>query len=381
MPVKTIRKALKEGTKLSRRATALLRPGRLRQQTRPGMAPGTLQIDPEQQAPAMDVIAFDGAKMVERPVASVEEIAGLREEWPVVWLNVVGLGDASIIKALGREFGVHRLTLEDIVHTHQRPKAEFFGNHYYVVSYMLGLSEGLDMEQVSLLFGKGWVLTFQERPGDCFEPVRGRIRSSGGVIRGSGSDYMAYALIDVLVDNFFPILERYGDRFETIEERIMASASMELLPEIRLVKRELGLLRRLVWPQRDALNTLIREPGDLIAPETAVHLRDCVDHATQLMDLVETFRELAGGLMDMHMSMVSHRMNKVVQLLTIVTTIFIPLSFLTGLYGMNFERENAPWNLPELGYAYGYPALWGVMLLISAGLLWFFWRRGWFSMG
>lgn len=354
--------------------------GQIRKRHKSGAAPGTLSVEPNQPPTLMRVMAWDDAGLLEETITQVEALPALLERWRVVWLNVDGLGDEAILRGLGALFGAHRLALEDVVNVHQRPKAELYPDHYFIVMNMLSYEETISTEQVSFMVGKGWVVTFQEREGDCFDAVRERLRHGRGTIRQQGADYLAYALIDVLIDQYFPILERYGDRFEDMEERILETTSMDLLPEIRTIKRELNLLRRIVWPQRDALNALSREPTELISAETRVYLRDCIDHAAQLMDLVDTFRELAGGLLDMHMSMVSHRMNEVVQVLTIVTAIFVPLSFLTGLYGMNFNQE-LPGNMPELNTPYGYELLLGAMALLASGQLYFFWRRGWLAMG
>ncbi len=354
--------------------------GQIRKRHKPGAAPGTLLVEPGQPPARLWMMAWDEHQLTEAELERVDDLRPHLGPRRVMWLNVDGVSDEETLRKLGDLFHIHRLTLEDVVNVHQRPKAELYPDHYFIVMNMLRYNDTLETEQVSFLVGDGWLVTFQERVGDCFDAVRERLRQGRGQIRQLGADYLAYALIDVLIDHYFPVLERYGDRFEDFEERILETTSMDLLPEIRTLKRELNLLRRIVWPQRDALNALSREPTPLISAETRVYLRDCIDHATQLMDLVETFRELSSGLMDMHMSVVSHRMNEVVQVLTIITAIFVPLSFLTGLYGMNFNQE-LPGNMPELNTPYAYEVLLGVMALVAGGLLFFFWRRGWLSMG
>lgn len=352
-----------------------------RRRVAPGVAPGTITIDPEQTSIQLTVIAFDEQTVVEKTITDPAELRPLLERWKVVWLDVAGLGHEPTLRQITELFGLHRLALEDIVNTHQRPKAELYGNHYFIVTHMIGYEDNvLRTEQISLVVGKNWVLTFQEDPGDCFDPVRERIRKARGPMRTASADYLGYALLDVLIDHIFPVLENYSDRFDHIEEQIMRSASMELIDEIRVLRRELHMLRRLVWPLRDAVNAVLREPEPVFSLETVIYLRDSSDHAIRLVDLVETYRELAAGLLDMHMTMVSHRMNAVVQILTIITAIFIPLSFLTGLYGMNFNRDSSPFNMPELDSPYGYPILLGVMATIAITLLVFFRRRGWFAM-
>jgi magnesium transporter len=241
-------------------------------------------------------------------------------------------------------------------------------------------SNGFLLEQVSLIVGRNYLLTIQEEPElDAFEPVRERIRHNKGAIRQQGTDYLAYSLIDAIIDGFFPVLEDYGERLEDLQDEVVSQPTKRTLDKIHRIKRELLLLRRAIWPQRDAINSLIREDSQLVSQPVRIYLRDCYDHTVQVIDMVETYRELASNLMDIYLSSISNRMNEVMQTLTVISTIFIPLTFIAGIYGMNFDRSASPVNMPELGWYYGYPSVLAVMLAIASSLLIYFWRRGWLS--
>ena len=237
---------------------------------------------------------------------------------------------------------------------------------------------GFYSEQVSFVLGKHYLLTVQEEPEhDCFEGVRLRIERSKGIIRKQGADYLAYALLDAIIDGFVPVLELYGERLEELEEEVILNPTRKTLQQIYQVRRELLQLRRAIWPQRNAISSLIRDGSELIGTEVQIYLRDCYDHAVQVMDMVENYRELASGLMDVYLSAVSNKMNEIMKLLTVVSAIFIPLTFVAGIYGMNFNTERSPYNMPELNWYWGYPICLAVMAAIAFGLLFFFWRRGW----
>ncbi len=358
---------------------ATMRPPRLgpwRTKKAPGSMPGTLSIDPSMPKPVIRVIAYGPDALVEKPVESLDELPGLLAEHPVCWVNVDGLGDAEVLTGLGQIFGLHRLALEDVATLHQRAKAEPYGQQLFIVTRMVFLNERLETEQVSLFLGERFVLTFQERPGDCFEPVRQRLRKGQGRIRQAGPDYLAYALLDAAIDQNFPVLEAMGERLEALENRVMDRPDPSSVSAIYEARRDLLALRRAVWPQREMLSALLREENPLFAPETRLYLRDCYDHISQIIDMVETDRELAGGLLDVYLSSVSNRMNEVMKVLTIIATIFIPLGFIAGLYGMNFDTAS-PWNLPELGWRYGYPAVLTAMAALAGGMLYYFRRKGW----
>jgi magnesium transporter len=343
---------------------------------RPGAPPGTLVADPGAPQPVIRVLAFGPDQLHEEEAAAPERLPEIIAQWPVTWVDVEGLGDAELIQRLGELFGLHELALEDVIHAHQRPKVEDYDDHIFIATQMTTLRPHLESEQVSLFLGKSFVLTFQERPSDCFDAVRERIRKARG-IRQMQADYLAYALIDATIDTYFPILERYGELTEDLEAAVLASPQADLVPRIHHLKTDLLSLRRLIWPQRDMVNALVRDFSSLIEDQTRTHLRDCYDHTIQLLDMLETHRELASGLIEIHLSEVGTRTNEIMKVLTIIATIFIPLSFIAGLYGMNFDRSAAPWSMPELGWRWGYPFALALMMAIALGLLGFFRSRGW----
>ena len=306
--------------------------------------------------------------------------------------GIAGGGAAALAGALGQRgrggaradaggaghvFGLHRLALEDVSNVPQRPKAEWYDEHLFVVGRMIRLIPALDVEQLSMFLGSGYVLTFQERAGDPLDPVRRRLQGPPGRIRAVGADYLAYAILDAVTDHYFPVLESYGDELEALEDCILAGTGRLAMARLHAVKRDLLTLRKSIWPVRDAITALLRDPGELIGEGTQVYLRDCHDHVVQAAELVETYRELAASLTDLYLSSVSYRMNEIMKVLTIFTAVFIPLSFIAGLYGMNFDRSESPLNMPELEWYFGYPFALGLMAVIALGLLYYFWRRGW----
>jgi magnesium transporter len=338
-----------------------------------GSAPGTLIVDPQSPRPVIHVLAYRRDEFLEREVADPQELRRILDTWSVVWVNVDGLGDIGLIQRIGEVFRVHRLALEDVVNRHQRSKMEQYGEHHFIVTHMVEWhDQHLVSEQLSMFLGENFVLTFQERPGgDCFGQVRERIRNRIGVLRDSAVDYLAYSLLDAVIDHYFPLLELYGERLEQLEDKIVLHPVQSLIAEIHDVKRELLYLRRLIWPQREMINSLVRDPIPLITAETRIHLRDCYDHSIRIIDLVETYRELSSDLMDLYLSSLSQRMNEIMKVLAVISTIFMPLTFIAGVYGMNFDV------MPELRWKWGYPASLIVMLLVSLALLVFFRRKGW----
>jgi magnesium transporter len=352
-----------------------------RRRAPPGSPPGTLIADPEAPPPAIYVMAYGpGAEeFEERPIAEPEHLRGFLGKWPVIWVNVDGLGDAAVLRRIGEVFGLHQLTMEDIINVHQRPKLEHYDSYQFLVARMATLGERLETEQLSLLLGRHFVLTFQERAGDGFGSIRERIRKKGGRLRSSGPDYLAYSLLDAVLDGYFPVLEACGELLEALEDEVIGRPQRGTISRIHGIKRDLLTIRRVIWPQREAFNALVRDPTPLVSEETRLYFRDCYDHTIQVMDLVETYRELGSGLLDVYMSSISNRMNDIIKILTIFSTIFIPLTFIAGVYGMNFNSETSPLNMPELGWYWGYPFALGLMLAVALTLLVFFWRRGWFS--
>jgi len=348
-----------------------------------GSVPGTLTIDKEAPPTTIVLIDYKEAERTRVQLEKPEDCERYLDTESVSWVDVLGLGSEEVLLRLGKVFKLHPLVLEDIVNVPQRPKVEDYEDHLVIITQMVLLKEqgsSFWSEQVSFVLGKHYLLTVQEEPKrDCFQPVRDRIRTGKGTIRKQGADYLAYTLLDAIMDGFFPVLETYGERIEELEEEVVTNPTRQTLEKIYRVRRELLALRRAIWPQRDAINALIRDGSDLISPEVRVYLRDCYDHAVQVMDLVETYRELASGLMDVYLSSVGNRMNEIMKFLTVMSSIFIPLTFIAGIYGMNFNTDKSAWNMPELNWYWGYPLCLAVMLAIAAGLVFFFWRRGWFE--
>jgi magnesium transporter len=350
---------------------------RIRAKTPPGSAPGTLATDLQAPPPVICVMAYSAEEVVERTLETPRAIAEYVNKWPVLWVNVDGVGDAETLQIVGQLFDLHPLALEDVANCRQRPKHEEYDAYGFVVVRMPNLSEvGFRNEQVSLFLGPNFVVTFQEWSGDCFEPVRKRIRESTRS-RFVSADYLAYALLDAVVDSYFPVLETLSERLDEMEEEIALSPSAEIVGRVFATKHILLSLRRAIWPTRDMLNSLIRDPVALISDSTKTYLRDCYDHAVRIVDLVETYRDLNSGLMEFYQSNVGHRMNEIMKVLTIIATIFIPLTFIAGIYGMNFDGDSSPWSMPELYWYWGYPVTLLTMALVTVGMIVYFRRKGW----
>jgi len=341
-----------------------------------GQVPGTPVYVGKERNAAVVVTRYDydetgvHQETLDSAEASLESRTSARRSW----INIDGVHEVEAIHRICEGFGLHPLVIEDIVHTGQRPKAEDYGSYLFVVLRMLRWSaerEEIDEEQVSLVLGPSWVLTFQERAGDVFDPVRERLMSDRGRVRKLECDYLAYALIDAVVDHYFSILEELGDRIEVLGEEMTENPERKVVDSIRHLKRELLFMRKSIWPLREVLGNLQRDESELVKDSTRPYLRDVYDHTIQIIDTVETFRDMLSGLMDLYMSSISNRMNEVMKVLTIIATIFMPLSFVAGLYGMNFLF------MPELQWRYGYFAVLGVMLVIGGGMLLFFRRKKW----
>jgi len=345
----------------------------------PGAAPGTLHSRPGMPQPKIEVFRYGPEDLDQFSIEDLNDIPSIRDDH-VIWVNVEGLGDLDVPRKLGELFGLHPLALEDSVNLHQRAKVEEYEDHLFIVLWMIMMDKDLEFEQVSLFVGKGFVITLQEGTlGDNLGPVRERLKIGRGRILKAGADYLAYALIDAIIDGYFPVLERFSDEMEETERAVIAVGNDGSLSRILDIKHELQILRRSIWPLREMTNVLTRDTIDLIHPETRLYLRDCHDHAIQAIELVESYRERASTLMEAHMSSVSFRMNQVMQVLTVISTLFIPLTFIVGVYGMNFDGAVSYLNMPELRWAYGYPMLWVVMLLIVGAQLYLFHQIGWLS--
>ncbi len=362
---------------MGRRPMGRKRKKRIKRSHLPGTLPGTLVAHAEADAAPVRIFLFsyDPQRCEERAVRP-EEIPSLTvPENGVLWLDVWGLSDPAIVQAVGDRFGFHPLALEDVLNVPQRPKVDRYENHLLIVLREVRYPE--ETEQVSLFLSDRLVVTFQERAGDPFDPVRDRLRKGLGRLRSEGADYLAYALCDAVVDAFFPVLEKLGDEVEVLEETVIDAPTPVVLRQIRGVKRQLLDVRRAVWPARDAMNELLREDSNLIKPGTRVFLRDCYDHTIQVMDMVETYREMASSLVDEYISSVSNRMNEIMKVLTVMASIFIPLTFIAGIYGMNFDHRASPYNMPELYTRYGYPAVLLLMMAVGGGMLYYFRRKKW----
>ncbi|PIS23597.1 MAG: magnesium and cobalt transport protein CorA [bacterium (Candidatus Stahlbacteria) CG08_land_8_20_14_0_20_40_26] len=320
------------------------------------------------------IIDYDERHFEERKVKKVEECLPFTDKPTVTWINIDGIHQVDIIEAIGKHFGVHPLVLEDIVDTGQRPKMEDFGNYIFVVLKMIYYDEKEDeikTEQVSLLISQKFVISFQEREGDVFNPIRERIRGDKGHIRKMGADYLTYALMDGVVDNYFVILEKVGEKLEGMEEELVTNPTLETLQAIHNLKKDMIFLRKSVWPLREVIGGLERGESKLVQESTQIYFRDVYDHTIQVMDAIETSRDMLSGMLDIYLSSVSNRMNEVMKVLTIIATIFIPLTFIAGIYGMNFQ------NMPELSWRWGYFAVSLVMVTIGISMLVHFKRKKW----
>ncbi|MDA8240248.1 MAG: magnesium/cobalt transporter CorA [Nitrospiraceae bacterium] len=342
-----------------------------------GLPPGTLIHIGEQKdkKPKITIIDYDDSSFQEKEVEEISECYPFRNKPSVSWINVEGLHRVEILEKLGECYGLHPLVLEDILNTDQRPKMEDYGDYLYIVLKMLHFEEvkgTVEAEQISLVLGEQFVISFQEGlDGDVFQPVRERLRNNKGRIRKLGADYLVYSLIDAIVDNYFIILEKTGESIEDIEEKVLGNPSTTTLNDIHFLKREMIFLRKAVWPLREVVSGLERGDSALVRGSTKVFLRDIYDHTIQVIDTIETFRDMTSGMLDIYLSSVNNRMSAVMKVLTIIATIFMPLTFIAGVYGMNFKY------MPELEWRWSYPALWAIIILIAASMVAYFKKKKW----
>jgi len=344
----------------------------------PGTAPGTLD-DRQRGAIEIRLVDYDAADYVELELERPEDCRPYLDRVSRTWIQVNGRPDADTLRTLGRLFDLHELALEDVLNTGQRPKMDIYGEQLFIVLAMPRHAEGSVVhEQVSIFTGPDYLICFSTTAADPFEPLRKRMRPpSSSRLRSQGIDYLLYGIVDFVIDAGFPVLEEFGVEIEELEELLLASPGRDALSRIHHVRRELLLLRRMLWPQRELVSRLQRDEIALISAQTMPFLRDCYDHCVQIIDLLESFREMSASLLEVYLSSISNRTNEVMRVLTIISTIFIPLTFIVGVYGMNFDTERSPWGMPELGWYYGYPLVWGVMILIALTLMWFFRRKHW----
>lgn len=322
----------------------------------------------------ISLIDYDSKNVEEKKIECIEDIIPYRDKKTVTWINIDGVHDFKLIEKIGSHFKIHHLLIEDIMNTGQRPKMEDFEDYIFIILKMLDYDKALDVvdvEQVSLIMGDNYVISFQEKKGDVFDSIRERIRSSKGRIRNRGTDYLVYAIMDTIVDNYFVILEELSGRTEEIEEELLQSPTSETLQIIHATKREVVYLRKSVWPLREVLNNMDRIETPLIDESTNIYFRDVYDHTIQVVDVVESVRDMVGGMMDIYLSSVSNRMNEVMKVLTIFASIFIPLTFVAGVYGMNFRY------MPELDWKWGYFSTLGFMVVIGVTMLFYFKRKDW----
>ncbi len=349
----------------------------IRRSKKSGLAPGTLIHIGKKRAQdiKITVIDYDENSVTEKQLKDIEESFPFMDKHTSTWINIDGIHQVEVIEKIGKHFDMHPLILEDIVNTEQRPKIEDYGNYVFVILKMLYLDEkkeGIQAEQISLIIGPKFVISFQEdKERDVFDTIRQRIRSGKGRIRKMGPDYLAYSLIDAIVDSYFVILEEIGELTEDLEEEVISDPSPKTSKAIHSLKREMIFLRRCVWPLREVIRGLETSESSLIKEGTKVYLRDVYDHTIQVIDNVETFRDVISGMVDVYLSSVSNKMNEIMKVLTIFSTIFIPLTFVVGVYGMNFKF------FPELEWKYSYPILWAIMISIGVGMLIYFRKQKW----
>jgi magnesium transporter len=341
-----------------------------------GLPPGTLVHigEKKSETPKIIIMDYDELNFQEKEIKTIEECFVLKDKPTITWMNVDGLHQVEILERLGECYGLHPLVLEDILNTDQRPKMEDYGDYIYIVLKMLDQSNKgneIVMEQISLILGPNFVFSFQEKEGDVFDPIRERIRNGKGRIRKMGTDYLMYALLDSIVDNYFIILEKLGEKIELLEEKLVTRPTPDTLSTIHQLKREMIFLRKAVWPLREVISGLERNDSSMIKESTRIYLRDVYDHTIQTIDTIETFRDMVSGMLDIYLSSVSNRLNSVMKVLTIIATIFMPLTFLAGIYGMNFKY------MPELEWRWSYPVIWLIMAGIGFFMLLYFRKKKW----
>ena len=341
-----------------------------------GLPPGTLMYVGEKKVETVRItyIDYDEKNFDEKQVSNVEDCFAFKTTPTVTWINIDGLHDVEIIEKLGKHFELHPLVLEDILHTGQRPKCEDYEKYIFIVLTMLGYNDDhqtVETEQVSIVLGSNFVISFQERIGDVFEQIRDRLRNAKGRIRKMGPDYLSYSLIDAIVDSYFSILEKMGEKIEFLEEELVTDPTEQTLQQIHRLKREMIILRKSVWPLREVISGLQRTESALIKEPTSLYLRDVYDHTIQIIDTIESFRDMVSGMVDLYLSSLSNKMNSVMKVLTIIATIFIPLTFIAGIYGMNFKY------MPELELRWGYGIALLAMVIVTVIMLIYFRRKKW----
>lgn len=351
----------------------------------PGTPPGTLR-EPEgikKHPLRIHLVDYTETELTELTVESASQCLPYLSGPSVTWVHVLGYAEPELLTGLGDAFGLHRLALEDVMNTGQRPKTDAFDDQIFAAMSFIAAPTRGGAEQISLFLGPNFIVSFHNSALDVFAQVRKRVREKAGRLRAQGADYLFYALLDLIIDQAFPALEVLGDRIEALEEAIMEDTGLSApdrsaLAEVHDLRRSILLMRRAAWPHRDVISALLREESTLVSSGTKIYLRDCYDHAVHAIDLLETYRDTATNMMEVYLSSVSNRLNDVMRVLTIIATLFIPLTFITGIYGMNFVGNGAsPWAMPELRWYYGYPIILFLMAVVAAGMLFYFHRKRW----
>ena len=348
----------------------------------PGTSPGTLvsHEGADLEAVCLHLIDYTESDFIEKKLTDPYECQSYLNKSSVTWIHLQGPIQADTVKHIGNIFELHPLMLEDVMNKGQRPKVDEYDDLLFsIMSMPININGRTVIEQVSLFLGENYIISFHSGTTDPFDPLRNRLRKKSGRIRSLKADYLLYSILDLVIDQGYPILEALGENIENIEEALLSSTFKQAtLAEIHQIRRDLLLLRRNLWPQREVLNNLLRGENPLIREDTSVYLRDCYDHTIQILDLIENYREMATSLIDIYLSSTSYRLNEIMRVLTIIATIFIPLTFVVGVYGMNFSHPNSPWSMPELHWYYGYPLVWGAMVAIVIGMVIYFKRKHWF---
>ncbi len=348
----------------------------------PGTPPGTLvEHAVKKQTPLrIRLIDYNDREFVDMDLATVEDCQPYLSRSSITWIHFHGHVNPDILSEIGTLLSLHPLAMEDVLNAGQRPKIDEYDEHLFIALVLpLGLNENGSAEQVSLFVNENYVVSFHASEHDPFDPLRNRLHRRTGRIRTKRVDYLLYSILDLVIDQGFPVLEHFGERIEEIEEELLNSPNKNTLSKIHEVRRELFLVRRLLWPHREVLNHLLQGDRELVRDDTRIYFRDCYDHTIQIMDLVENYRDMTGSMLEVYLSSISHRLNEIMRVLTLIATIFIPLTFIVGIYGMNFGINTAsPWAMPELNWYYGYPTIWVIMIGVVGGMLIYFRKKNWF---
>jgi magnesium transporter len=345
-----------------------------------GTPPGTLVETPVEETtpPRLRLIDYSSDAITVIEDTDVAHCRSFLDQHSVTWVHVQGTPPVQTMRELGEHFDLHALALEDVLNTGQRPKLETFDDQLFIVMSLPLLTDDMvEVHQVSLFLGENFLISICAGDFTPFQSIVTRLQDRGSRLRTQNADFLLYSLLDIVIDQGFPVLEDFGLQLEALEESILSSIGHDTPEKIHILKRELILLRRMLWPQREVLNQLLRDDHVLITPNTLIYLRDCYDHTVQVMELLETYRDMTASMLDIYLSSISHRTNEVMRLLTLIATIFIPLTFIVGVYGMNFDPAAGPLSMPELSWRYGYVGVWGLMIALAAGMLWQFRKRKW----